>query len=70
MLAKLGAFSGGGISGAIGAACAWSAIVDTYPSIASSISTNSSSKVIVSTVSGGNIGYGLWVNARDKIRLP
>jgi len=40
------AFSGGGISAAIGAACAWNAIASTYPSI-------DSLNVTISTVSGG-----------------
>lgn len=54
------AFSGGGISAAVGGACAWNAFVDTYPF----------SNVTLSTVSGGSIGYGLWVNAKHKIHFP
>jgi hypothetical protein len=59
------AFSGGGICAAISAACAWNALVDMYPSINNSSSTD----IMISTVSGGTIGYALWSNARDKIKF-
>lgn len=44
------AFSGGGVPAAISAACAWNAIVETYPSI---MEPSNAEKVTVSTVSGG-----------------
>lgn len=63
------AFSGGGISAAIGAACAWNTIVDVYnPSIGSMYTE--SLNLTISTVSGGSIGYGLWVNANKRIEFP
>ena len=47
MSASVGiAFSGGGISAAVGAACAWNAIADIYPS-------SNSINLTISTVSGG-----------------
>ena len=58
------AFSGGGVSAAIAAACSWNSIANSYPSVLSS------NNITVSTVSGGSIGYGLWANAKDKIYFP
>mmetsp|Transcript_11524 Transcript_11524/g.24619 ORF Transcript_11524/g.24619 Transcript_11524/m.24619 type:complete len:178 (+) Transcript_11524:2429-2962(+) len=63
------AFSGGGISAAIGAACAWNAIVDIYNHSIGSMYTESLN-LTISTVSGGSIGYGLWVNANKRIEFP
>lgn len=56
------AFSGGGVSAAIGAACAWNAMADIYISSMNNLS--------ISTVSGGGIGYGLYTNANQRLFFP
>ena len=54
MSASVGiAFSGGGISAAVGAACAWNAIADIYPS-------SNLINLTISTVSGGRGGIGFF----------
>lgn len=45
------AFSGGGVSAAISAACAWNSIVESYPYVLDP--PDAIKKVTVSTVSGG-----------------
>ena len=57
------AFSGGGVSAAIGAACAWNAMTDIY-------NISSINNVTISTVSGGSIGYGLYANANQRMFFP
>ena len=57
------AFSGGGVSAAIGAACAWNAMADIY-------NISSMNNLSISTVSGGGIGYGLYTNANQKMFFP
>jgi len=57
------AFSGGGVSAAIGAACAWNAMADIY-------NISSMNNVTISTVSGGGIGYGLYTNANQRMFFP
>ena len=57
------AFSGGGVPAAIGAACAWNAMTDIY-------NISSMNNMTISTVSGGSIGYGLWVNANQRMFFP
>lgn len=60
------AFSGGGITAAINAACTWHTLVDIYPSL--NLSTSSSTEIVISTVSGGAIGYAISNNDKDKIQ--
>lgn len=60
------AFSGGGITAAIGAACTWHTLVDIYPNL--NISSFSSTEIVISTVSGGTIGYAISNNDKDKIQ--
>ena len=57
------AFSGGGVSAAIGSACAWNALSDIY-------NISSMNNVTISTVSGGSIGYGLYINANQRMFFP
>ena len=57
------AFSGGGVSAAIGAACAWNALADIY-------NISSMNNLTISTVSGGSIGYGLYTNANQRMFFP
>ena len=57
------AFSGGGVSAAIGAACAWNAMTDIY-------NISSLNYLTISTVSGGSIGYGLYASANQRIFFP
>jgi hypothetical protein len=60
------AFSGGGITAAISAACTWHTLVDIYPNL--NLSTSSSTEIVISTVSGGTIGYAISSNDKDKIQ--
>lgn len=60
------AFSGGGITAAISAACTWHTLVDIYPNL--NLSTSSSTEIVISTVSGGTIGYAISNNDKDKIQ--
>ena len=57
------AFSGGGVSAAIGSACAWNAMTEIY-------NISSMNNITISTVSRAGIGYGLYTNANQRMFFP